>query len=159
MKQLNWTLAGVALVMLLLIPGLATGQSPEGQRIEPSQLKTVFENLGYEVKFLNSEAGKEKIQITTTKDDLTIPVAAEVSASRNYVWLTVLLVSKIPEGEKATNLLKENAAIQPAHFYVTPSGRLMLGLAVENRSPAPPWIRASLDKLLRDVVQTRRLWE
>jgi hypothetical protein len=42
--------------------------------------------LGYEVKDIVKDAGKEKFSVTLNKEGLDIPVAAEISGNTKYIW-------------------------------------------------------------------------
>ncbi len=147
---------------------LATGStallfsSPTLQdQLDAAKLRAMIEGLGYTTKDLDSDPGKEKYEFKVVHDGLDIFIAAEVSPSKNYVWLTVFL----GEAPKATapasefrEMLKWNGKIQPTQFYITASERLMLGFAMENRSITPAVLRRTIDKLTKDVADSEDAW-
>jgi hypothetical protein len=150
---------------LLLAAGLAALTVAAALQDGPNELtiadlRTMVLNLGYETKELSKETGK--FEFTAKRDDLDIPIAVEVSASKRYVWLTVFLgeMAKLPDpGERAMNLLKQNFKTQPAHFYVTDKGNLMLGMPIDNRGLAPAILRRCVDKIAADTASTTSLWQ
>lgn len=127
--------------------------------LEAADLKTMIEGMGYEVKVLNEEKGNEKYEFVITKNSFDVPIAAEVSKSKNYVWFTAFLGKATDKHEKNTSLLKENFKIQPDFFYITEKGNLMLGIAVDNRGINSAVIRRVTDKMSEDVTKTAPLWQ
>lgn len=160
----TWLIAAVsalasAFLSLSVLPAIASPQGSDG--LNGSTLKQMIEGLGYEVKTLNDTAGKEKYEFTLTKDDIDVPVAAEVSPSKNYIWLTVYLGDAPKDTEPASKFaafLKSNSRIQPTMFYITQSNHLMMGITIENRSVTPALFRRVVDKIVGDVVSTFELW-
>lgn len=123
-------------------------------------LKKIVEGLGNEkIKMLNTEAGKEKFEFTVTKSGFDIPIGAEISPSGNYIWFTVFLGESGSDTLKHSNLLKENAKIQPNFFYITSKGSLMLGVATDNRGITPAVVKRITDKLAEDVGGTSKIWQ
>ena len=136
------------------------GKAQNCDPLDARQLKTMLEQLGYTVKELSSEAGKEKFEVLHNKGGYDIPVAYEISASRNFVWLTAFLGN--PKDENSitnASLLKQNFKIQPCQFYITEKGKLMMGLAVENRGLTNSILRRHTDKIVSDVSNTVSLWQ
>lgn len=156
----------VACLLFLARVGSSTaGAAPpqEPARLDAAGLKAMLAGFGYEPKELSSEPGKEKWQIDTKTETLNIPVAAELSASQNYIWLTVFLGdAPKPDADQAAvkldKLLRATAAVQPSMFYISSKGGLMLGIPVENRALTPADLRRSLDKLIADVGKTQDAW-
>jgi hypothetical protein len=145
-------------VFLVLNSGTILAQSCDP--ITGTQLKQLLLNMGLTAKQIN-EAGKpDKFEISNEYSGLTIPVAAEISASTNYIWLTVNLGS-VPadSASKGIQLLRQNFAIQPCQFYVTTKNVLMLGFAMENRGMTSAVLRRSLDLVLKRVADSRSYWE
>jgi hypothetical protein len=131
------------------------------EQLDGPKLKALIEGLGHEIKVLDSEIGKEKFEFKVTRDELDIYIAAEISPSKNYVWLTVFLGPAPKDSEPAAKfreMLKANSRIQPTQFYITASDRLMLGFAMENRSLTAQVFKRTIDKLAGDVVSTEDLW-
>lgn len=142
------TLVGAALTLLM------GGQSPQ---IDHAELKAMIAGLGYEVKDINLEAGKEKYEFKMKTTGFDVPVGAEVSPSKNYIWFTVNLGTFKPE--RAAALIKQNQKIQPNFFYATEKDALMMGIAVDNRGVNPAAIRRITDKLASDVEKTSSDWQ
>lgn len=141
-------------------PAFSQGQV-DVSRLDASALKKMMEGLGCELKALNEEAGKEKWEFSNEKGGLTIPIAVELSASGNYIWMTVFLGSDMTDEklrEKGPGLLRGNFKVQPSQFYVTEKGNLMLGMAVDNRGVTSTWMRRCIDKVLADVADNQGLW-
>jgi len=132
-------------------------QTSDG-KLDAAGLKAAIVGLGYETKDIGTGPGKEKYEFKIEKGDLNIPVGAEVSPSKNYIWLTVNLGTD--SGKlNYQELLKRNAKIQPSFFYVTTNGSLMLAEAIDNRLVTSPIMRRVVDKLTADVVDTKDLWQ
>ena len=153
------------LAFLALLPAAllltAHGHDDVPERLDAAGMKRMVEGLGYELKTLSADEGKEKYEFTMTRGGLDIFVAVELSASRGYLWLTVYLgdIAEEPLKAKAPLLLRENAKIQPSQFYVTDTGRLMVALAMDNRFVTAAALRKAAEKLVDDVVNTKPLWQ
>lgn len=145
-------------VMLFLtaLPSLAQDCSP----ITRSQLKEMLKQLGYEVKDIVTTPGKEKYEVIHTKSGYTVPVGYEISASTNFVWLTVNLGNKPDEySSKNSRLIRQNGIIQPCFFYTTEGGALMMGFPLENRGLTNTILRNKTDFITDKVVETSDLWK
>jgi hypothetical protein len=127
--------------------------------LEPADLQKIVEGMGYTTKMLNEEKGKEKFEFTIKAEGFDVPIAAEVSPSKNYVWFTVLLGKATEDGAKNTALIKENFKIQPDFFYATEKGNLMMGIAVDNRGVNAAVVKRVTDKLAEDVSKTSKVWQ
>lgn len=128
-------------------------------QITRPQLRAMLVQLGYEVKDLEKEVGKEKYQVDLKTEGFNIPMGVEISPSGNYIWLTVLLKNEATSADKALKLLKKNAEIQPTFFYITKSDKLMMALPVENRNVSNPVLKARLEKVAADVDKTAEDWK
>lgn len=146
-----FVVGGVALTPFLV---------PQATQITPPELKSTIEGLGYEVKVLNSEVGKEKFEFTLKTEGFNVPVGAEISPSKNYVWFTVFLGKPPTDVSKHTALLKRNQKVQPNFFYITESaGNLMMGIGVDNRGITAKDIKRVTDKLAKDVGDSAPDWQ
>ena len=143
--------------LLIAVPAIMGFQASD--QISRQQLKDMLVQLGYDVKDLDATAGKEKYSFTVERSGLNIPVAAEISANGNYIWLTVFCKEGAPSGDKALNLLKRNAEIQPTQFYVSKSGKIMAGLTIENREVNNAILRQRTEKIAEDVAKTKEDWQ
>ena len=127
--------------------------------LDAPKLKDMIVGLGYAVRALNETAGKEKYEFTVKTPEFDVPVAAELSGSKNYVWLTVFLgAAPKADSPKCLSYLQRNFKIQPSQFYVTDKGNLMLGIVVDNRGIDSNVLRRVITKLSEDAVSTADLW-
>ncbi len=125
-----------------------------------SELRTTLVQLGYDVKDLNSTPGKEKYTVSISKSDLNIPIGVELSQNTKYIWLTAnLSTADSMNPRKNYLLLKQNGVIQPAQFYVTSKGLLMVGLPVENKGVTNAGLREKLESIASKVGDTKDIWQ
>lgn len=151
--------ATLAIAGLALVPAFSflpqSMQDPAP--LDLDGLKALIANMGYEKKDLS----ETKFEISITQDTFDVPVAFEVSGSGRYIWLTAFL-GKVPDeglpALQANALLRRNHSIQPAHFYVTSTSSLMIGLAVENRGMDAVMMRRAVSKLAADVASSSDDW-
>jgi hypothetical protein len=128
-------------------------------KVDRKQLRDMLAQLGYEVKDLDTTAGKEKYSFTVEQGGLNIPVAVELSPNESYIWFTVFCKDGIPAGDKAVAQLKRNADIQPSQFYITKSGKVMMGLCLENHEVTNAILRQKAVKIADDVVKSKDDWQ
>lgn len=160
MKILVSVIAICGLAAVACYPSIAGAQADD-QKLDAAKLKTMISNLGYEPKDLNTEAGKEKYEVPVTKGGFNIPIGAEISPSKNYIWLTISTGLKEEDEAfktKAGNLLKNNGRIQPSFFYVTSKGFVMLAYPMENHHVTPAWLKKCIEKVSDDLVSTKDDW-
>jgi hypothetical protein len=140
---------------LTAVPSFAqTGEA----KLDAATLKSTIVGLGYEVKDTITTPGKEKYEFKIEKGDLSIPIGAELSGSKNYIWLTVNLGTD--SGKlNYQEILKRNAKIQPSFFYIASNGSVMLAEAIDNRQASATVFRRVIDKLSSDVVDTKDVWQ
>lgn len=128
--------------------------------INQARLREILVQLGYTVKDLSTTPGKEKYEVKITQGGLDVPISYEISASTNYVWLTVSLGPGPSEASVLnSSLVKQNAKIQPCLFYITEAGNLMMGLAVDNRGLTNALLRRYTDFITSRVVETKAYWQ
>lgn len=149
------------LFILTLIAGPLTKLNAQNcDPITRSQLREILVQLGYEVKDLEKTPGKEKYEVMHKTSSFNVPVGYEISASTNYIWLTVNLGPKpLESSSKNYQLLHQNAIIQPCQFYTSDSGNLMLALAIENRGVTNAMIRTKSDLIAAKVGETSTYWQ
>lgn len=152
-------LLAFCLVGALLLVGWQ--ESNNGIYDSPMLLKAI-EDIGYEAKNISINADKPLYEFTIVRDGLNVPIAAEVTSSKTYIWLTVFL-GNVKEDEanatKLRKLLQANANYQPAQFFITKVGALKLGLPVANRALTNAILRKEIDKLVNAVVETKAVWQ
>lgn len=147
------------LVVLAVLTTAAFTFRQDPNRIDAPKLREMIVNLGYTVNDLSTEPGKEKYEFTITTGGFDIPIAAEISASKNYLWLTAFLGAPPAEtSEKNAAMLKQNFKVQPTLFYITEKGNLMMGLPCDNRDITPDVLRRNATKLAEDVAKTSDIW-
>lgn len=146
----------LTLVASLALYGFGGGQSDQ---LDARKLRSMLVQLGHEVKDLDTDAGEEKYEVKVVTEGYDVYIAYEISPSKNYVWLTVLLGDAPAESSpKALAMLKENAKIQPVFFYVTSAGKLMLGLPVDNRGITNSILKQRTDSMAATVNKTSAIW-
>lgn len=139
---------------------LAGFSALQDSQISRTRLREMLVELGYEVTDINKEAGKEKYTVTYVRNGFNVPVGFEISPSNSYIWLTVNLGPGPTEGNaKCLNLLKQNSKIQPAFFYITDSGNLMLAQALDNRGITNAYLRQRSEAIADNVGKTQEFWK
>lgn len=146
------------LFFCLALPAFSKAQ--DCSVLSRTQLREKLVEMGYEVIDLEKAEGKQKYQVNMSANGLNVPIGYEISPSNNFIWLTVNLGNP-PEDGSATSktLLKQNAIIQPAFFYITEKGRLMMGLAVENRGITNAILKRHSDFISKRVGETKSYWQ
>jgi len=127
--------------------------------INQSKLKELLIQLGYTPKDLVTTPGKEKYEIKLNRGGLDVPMGLEISPSTNYIWLTVFLGKAPSDSSKYFQFIKQNSKIQPALFYVTDSGSLMMGLPVDNRGINNALLKRYTDFIAGKVADTKGYWQ
>lgn len=154
---------GALLTVMVAAAAMISGFYPIQSQFTAKDLKSTLEGMGYELKVLEDEVGKEKWEFTISRHELDIPVGAEISASKNYIWLTVYLgdIKDIGavKASKLVGLLKGNAKVQPAQFYITDSDGLWCALPMDNRGVTAPIMKRCVDLLVDAVGKNQDLWE
>ena len=152
------------LTIILLISAFSLFSAPAmaqgSDQITRPQLREMLVQLGYEVKDIVKDAGKEKYSVTLVKSGLDIPVGLEISPNSKYIWLTVNL-GDAPKDTATVNqvLLKQNSKIQPSFFYITDKGRLMMGLPLDNRGITNAFLRDRVETISENVGKTKDIWQ
>lgn len=158
MKKKNLVICSIIILFMGLLP--VFGKAQNCDPLNARQLKELLTNMGYTVKDLNTEVGKEKYEVSITTTGFNVPISYEISPSTNFIWLIANLGK--PKDETSTAnaaLLKQNGKIQPCQFYITEKGNLMMGLAVENRGLTPAIMRRHTEKITNDVSNTASYWQ
>lgn len=161
MKKNTAVFGAVCALGLLAIPYGKAQDSSAASKLDAAGLKAMITNLGYTLKDLNTEPGKEKFEFAVEKEGFNIPIAAEISPSKNFVWLTCFLGKytdlKDPK-DRAEKALRQNQKMQPTFFYVTDKDNLMIGTALENRALDASIMKRFVDKLGADVSSSSAVW-
>ena len=136
------------------------GQAQDCNAMTRTELRAMLVELGYTVIDLEKAEGKQKYQVNMSANGLNVPVGYEISPSNNFIWLTVNLGNPPSETSTTNNtLLKQNAIIQPCFMYITEKGRLMMGLAVENRGLTNAVLKRHSDFIAKRVGETKSYWQ
>ncbi|MEP7236819.1 MAG: hypothetical protein ABI685_03100 [Ferruginibacter sp.] len=151
-----------AFLMLVFFSCLLTitGNAQDCAPLTRPQLKDLLVQMGFTVKDIVKEEGKEKYEVSHPGSGFNVPLGYEISASTNFIWLTAFLGK--PEtitAEKTMALIKKNAEIQPCFFYVTASGNVMMAVAIENRGVTSAILRRHIDKIVSDVSNNASIWQ
>lgn len=150
-----------ALVGVMISGAFVSRQAVAGSQdtpIDTFKLKEIISGLGYETSQISTDVGKEKWSFKMTKGGLDVPIGAEVSPSKNYIWLTVNLGDSKSD-TKYEALIKSNGEIQPAFFYVAKTGKLMMALAIDNRGVNSANMRRCAEFVSDRVVDTKGIWQ
>jgi hypothetical protein len=142
---------------LVLLPAAIGTLPQESAPLDSAALRAMIVGLGFEVKDLSTEVGKEKYELVVVSGGYNVPIGAELSPSRSYIWFTASL-GQVNEKTKWEQLLRANGKIQPTQFYVTSSNFLMIGLTVENHGVTPVWLKKSIDKVASDTASQAAAW-
>lgn len=145
-------LAGIAALGVVL----PTFQTPS--EVDYEGLKTMITGLGYEVKENKLEKGGFTYEFTEKTDEFNVPIMAEISESKRYIWLTVTLGDTPKDTAKHTNLLKHNANVQPAFFYISKANKLKLGLPIDNRGLTAAHLKRVIGLVVSGVTTTSEDW-
>jgi len=158
MKKKNLFIYSALFFFTWLMP--IAGKAQSCDPLDARKLKDMLTGMGYTVKDLNTEVGKEKYEVSITTTGFNVPISYEISPSKNFIWLIANLGK--PKDETSTAnaaLLKQNGKIQPCQFYITEKGNLMMGLAVENRGLTPAIMKRHTEKITNDVSNTASYWQ
>lgn len=153
----SFACAGLFLLFLSFIGNVVNAQ--ECGPITRTDLKNKLMELRYTVKDLETSPGKEKYEVLHKTISLNVPVSYEISPSTNFIWLTVYLGPATNDSSVNNKLLRENAKVQPVQFYITDSGKLMMGLAVENRGVTNAILKRHIDFIIDKVGNTAYIWQ
>ena len=135
------------------------GSPSECGPINQSKLKELLVQLGYTPKEIVATPGKEKYEIKITTGGLDVPMGLEISSSTNYIWLTVFLGKASSDSSNYFKFIKQNAKIQPALFYITDSGNLMMGLPVDNRGINNALLKRYTEFIAGKVADSKNIWQ
>ncbi len=137
--------------------GFAGAQGEEPVRLTADELKTMLTNLGHVLKQLNAEPGKEKWTFEVKVPGFNVPVGAELSPSRQFIWLTVNL-GALNEKQDLKELMRLGSRVQPTQVYLSSSDVLMMAFPVDNRAMTPAVLKMRIDKLTTDVEKSASVW-
>jgi len=144
---------GIRRLLLAAVFCTASLLSAQTDKMEAPTLKAMLAEMGFSVTNLS----ENKFTFVQQSTSLNIPIAAEISPSGNFVWLTVNLGPSRPT-LNFEELLKQNGKIQPNFFYITSKNNLMMAMAMENRALNPTVVRRVVEKIIQDVQGTQPVW-
>lgn len=158
MRNINSLAFSILLICAIIFSGFSNFQNCDP--LSRPQLREMLVQMAYEVKDIVKDPGKEKYSVVITREGLDVPIGIELSGNSKYIWLTVNLGDFKPENaNRNVELLKQNSKIQPHQFYVTESGRLMMGLPMENRGVTNVMLREKLESIAGNVGKTKTIWQ
>lgn len=156
-------LIGFALAILLSAPVRTAFAGGQGSQLSMAQVKSMVEALGYETKELSGTPGKEKYEFKVTRTGYDLPMAIEISPSKNYIWITLFFGKLASETtlnqSQLYKMLSANYIVQPCQYYITDSRNVMLAIAIDNREVSSSVLRRNIDKLADDAVKTADVWK
>lgn len=123
------------------------------------QVKTMVTNMGYTTTQISKGAETPKFEFSIKAGTFNVPIGAEISPSGKFIWLSVNLGTAPSDPAKAMALLRRTASTQPTHFWITSNGRLMCGMAIDNREVTPAALRLAIDKVGADVAASAPDWQ
>jgi hypothetical protein len=159
MKRLLFAPLALAVVLStgFVTSGFAGAQGEEYARLSSEDLKNTLTGMGYELKQIGKEPGKEKWEFSVKTTSFNIPIGAEVSGSKHFIWLTVSL-GQISDKHDPKELLRLGAKVQPTQVYLSSKDNLMMAFAVDNRSVSPALLKVRIEKLTQDVENAASVW-
>lgn len=137
--------------------GFAGAQGEEPVRLSADELKTMLTNMGHELKQIGKEPGKEKWEFAVKTPGFNVPVGAELSPSKQFIWLTVSL-GPLSEKQDLKELMRLGGRVQPTQVYLSSKDTLMMAFPVDNRSVTPSVMKLRIDKLTDDVEKSASVW-
>lgn len=153
-------LAAIGILLICLFAFSAYEKQQSCISINRKQLREMIAQLGYEIKDTDINPGKEKYEITTTRNGVDIPITLQISGNEVYVWLTVFLgAAKTENAAKNLALLQQTAKTQPCHFYITETGKLMIGVSLENRGITNTLLRERIETIASRVGESKAVWQ
>ena len=150
--------AGSIVACVMAVGAMGTALPAFAEPLNYAGLRAMVEGMGYETKTLTDSGEQSLFEVTLSAGGFDIPVAFEVSKSTRYVWVRANLGKQPLTGEDGLALLRKTSEIQPAFFWVTSSGLLYLGMAVDNREITPAHMRFVMEKVVNDVANTAEAW-
>ena len=69
-----------------------------------------------------------------------------MAKSTRYIWCTANLGKSTLTGERALGLLNRGGSVQPTSFWITDSGDLKIGVAIDNRDVTPAHMKFVMEK-------------
>jgi hypothetical protein len=157
----------LALIGVFRAHGGEPAPKADAPAVKPGQatddgLKTMLENLGYDVRASKSSDGKPMYYVKLKRDTWEFEVSVALSSDNTELWLTCGVVDlpptdKVP-AEVLEKMLAKSDELGPTHFGMKKSRRVYLNCPIENKDVTPARLRAALDQLGDDIKGTEDLW-
>ncbi len=149
-----------ALSFALCAKAVPAQEKAKENRLSLTEMKTMFENMGYEPKELSPTSFEVKIE----SNNQTNHVVMTLSPDGSNVWFNAYLVEvKNPEQVPAKawlNLLEESQRVGPSHFvYYGDIKRIYLVRPMANIDITPVRMRATLNQFVQTIRDTRPIWD
>lgn len=118
MKKRNLFIYTAILLFTWLLPVVSKAQSCDP--LDARKLKDMLIGMGYTVKDLNTDIGKEKYEVSITTTGFNVPISYEISPSKNFIWLIANL-GKAKDSVSTTHAAFteaewENSALPVLHY-------------------------------------------
>jgi len=157
--------------VLALIGAFARGGEPapkaEAPATKPGQLtddslKTMLDNLGYDVRASKSADGKPMYYVKLKRDTWEFEISVVLRSDISMLWLTCGVADlpptdKVP-AEVLEKMLAKSDELGPTHFGMKKSRRVYLNCPLQNKDITPASLRKNLEQLADDVKGTEDLW-
>lgn len=143
-------------------PAPATPPAEKDGALTVGSMKTMLENMGYEVTVTNN-ACQFQMPVQIDKQTWTFHATTEISPNQKKFWISANL-SKIDENMKdiESNLLKlleTNWETGPGHFRFYSKTRLIsFGLPRDNVGFTPAILRTEIDTFAARIRTTESVW-
>lgn len=130
--------------------------------IDTKQLRSYIEEMGLRPTVVRSTPGDEMFEYVVTRGSVSVYVDAEVSSSKNYVWLSSVLGkcsnATLANSAKLQAFLRNNFKYQPCNLALSDRNQLEICVAIDNRSLSSTWFRNVANKLADAAFATRSDW-
>ena len=147
---------------LMMAPPAIHAQQPAGEVLTDATLKTVLENMGYNVNETKKKDGTSSFDVDMSITDYTVHPIIELSPSKRYIWIEIPLfeVPANATGFDASALLVQNDSIGPYFFSLNSSSKkLYLNYPILNSAVTPSIVKSAMDGAVSVLNSTSALWD
>lgn len=146
----------------LVWPSPTQSQAPAGDTLAEPSLKTMLQNMGFNVNETKKKDGTSSFDVDVSITDYTVHPIVELSPSKRYVWIEIPLfeVKEGTAGFDPSSLLIQNDSIGPYFFSLNSSSRkLYLNYPVVNSAVTPAIMKSAMDGAVSVLNSTSSLWD
>lgn len=137
-------------------------QAPAGETLTEPLLKTMLQNMGFNVNETKKSDGTASYDVDVAITDYTVHPIVELSPSKRYIWIEIPLfeVKEGTAGFDPSSLLIQNDSIGPYFFSLNNSSRkLYLNYPVVNSAVTPAIMKSAMDGAVSVLNSTSALWD